>query len=784
VAARLEEAPESRALKDMATRLRDAMTGELAQAIRDGNETRSIALLKAGADPRGQFTKGLTFLAAAAANSKSDTVKAILELLPEDERAGFVNEAGLNGNTALHEAAFAQDKVAYRYLIEAGGDAEKPNTAGETPGQLMNQLVPRGDNGRSHSVVWDYLDILFMGGYHYAQRHRTTPVPLHTHLPTTTSPTPTERPSPTPPPQETEAQTYARLQDEVEDIANDINQRMGRIFAPADLRFERSDGRRYFMMGRLEVGGYVEGGDNARTTQMRRIRAMMEDIYENARRYNGRINISRIHELATSLGRTISIRRGNDNRTQFNPATGAITVLLSGRDGNYDRGNQIDADWARPANSPSWLAVGHEFNHVIQFLEGRPMVNEFVYPHRDRRIPRAELEAVGLIHFAGNVGTENALRAEAGLPLRTFYGFPDELINGLWGGKTAREWAEIFARPRDRRDVVTAYENLQTSLDQGYEEITTEERYEELMSGDPGVVTRFSYDDEFKDIIRFHQEKDGEIINRGVIDRQDHPELAGRAQYERGLMDDVKAGKYGFLPLFELRFREGSGRPGWSPAATRVVDEWLKNAKPSDEDMQKLWVAILGQGRWSRAELTRVLDSGVADGEGLGRLKTAITALFYDQAPVPTKQQYEDALNALAVYIATPMQSRERLLPELNDEAKGYLAIVVKYHLHNFNPEGKDKHQSGRVVRYHFGDDYLFKDVPNLIADRVENVFGPGFEGDGANDVVQQWFDDKGSDAHEAMKEAILKEYDGYTSWANWLFGGPNDPRLQLIDWD
>ncbi|GGE51586.1 hypothetical protein GCM10007276_30780 [Agaricicola taiwanensis] len=311
-----------------------------------------------------------------------------------------------------------------------------------------------------------------------------------------------------------------------------------------------------------------------------------------------------------------------------------------------------------------------------------------------------------------------------------------------------------------------------SSIDAGYKLVESEEDYYNLLSGDPGVVTYFSSDDEFSGIIRFHQEKDGKVFNKGVIDRQAHPDLADRARDERDLMDRVKRGEFDFASLFELRFGRASGQPEWSPAAKRVMDDWLSAAKPSEEEQRKIWSDLTHS---NYATMKEIRDSGVTNNHVL--IHQFIMAFFYDKAHVPNEQEYENALNALAVYIATSMQ-KERRLPVIEGEAREHLNTVIRYYHHNLKPRDEDKEFGLRALRYHLGDDYLFEDIPGIVGERVENVFGPGLEGALASNVVARWLSDKESDSYAVMKELIVEEHKKYTAFCNVYFGGPNDPRL------
>lgn len=135
--------------------LRDKMNGELGRAVFDGDQARATALLKAGADPKAAIngdpekSKGFTLLMYAAANKEPDTVKAMLDALPPDERKAFVNQKDDTGSTALHAAAFGGDDATYKTLVEAGGDETVKDGQGQTPKDVSGNLKKRGTSDPS-----------------------------------------------------------------------------------------------------------------------------------------------------------------------------------------------------------------------------------------------------------------------------------------------------------------------------------------------------------------------------------------------------------------------------------------------------------------------------------------------------------------------------------------------------------------------------------------------------------------------------------------------------------
>ncbi len=135
--------------------MRDKMNGELGTAVFNGDQSRAVALLKAGADPKAAIngdpekSKGFTLLMFAAANKEPEVVKAALDALPSDERKDFVNQKDSGGGTALHAAAFGGDDATYKMLVKAGGDETVKDDQGQTPKDVSGELKKRGTDEAS-----------------------------------------------------------------------------------------------------------------------------------------------------------------------------------------------------------------------------------------------------------------------------------------------------------------------------------------------------------------------------------------------------------------------------------------------------------------------------------------------------------------------------------------------------------------------------------------------------------------------------------------------------------
>jgi hypothetical protein len=86
-----------------------------------------------------------------------------------------------------------------------------------------------------------------------------------------------------------------------------------------------------------------------------------------------------------------------------------------------------DAMYTRLAGclTPSWIALAHELIHAWHHLGGNQYAEEINVSGTG--IKREELWTTGIGPYANTRISENALRQEAGLPLRAHYYFPDDV---------------------------------------------------------------------------------------------------------------------------------------------------------------------------------------------------------------------------------------------------------------------------------------------------------------------------------------------------------------------
>jgi len=74
--------------------------------------------------------------------------------------------------------------------------------------------------------------------------------------------------------------------------------------------------------------------------------------------------------------------------------------------------------------TPTWIALAHELIHALHHLSGTSYAEVVDAPGGEVR--REEMWTTGLGPYANTRLSENAIRAQAGLPLRTHYTFPDD----------------------------------------------------------------------------------------------------------------------------------------------------------------------------------------------------------------------------------------------------------------------------------------------------------------------------------------------------------------------
>lgn len=145
-----EPGSESMRLKEGSGLIRDSITNQLNQAVKDGKEEDALAAIAAGADPQaGSGNVNISLLSYAAGKSDSNTVKALVNAIPESDRAAFINQKGADGRTAMHSAADAGDTVSYQFLKSAGGDetikADNGKSAKDLLGPGVEDKAKRND---------------------------------------------------------------------------------------------------------------------------------------------------------------------------------------------------------------------------------------------------------------------------------------------------------------------------------------------------------------------------------------------------------------------------------------------------------------------------------------------------------------------------------------------------------------------------------------------------------------------------------------------------------------
>lgn len=467
--------------------------------------------------------------------------------------------------------------------------------------------------------------------------------------------------------------------------------------------------------------------------------------------------------------------QSDENRDgyQFDPDHGIHTIQISGTDRTATAlGNHMHM-------GDSTLA--HELLHAYHAAEHQTAA-QWNFDHRTFDIDRLrntgvtveEAWTTGLGPYRFLSRTQRGYDQYRGYEERVGYTTLDELDeNDNWGGIDASNASEWWVRYEEiRRTEAETSDNhwdKRASQEAGYKVITTEEEYRDLLSDEPGVKTFFSSNEESVAIIRFHQEDaDGKVINQGVIDRRESPAAAGHAMFERDMIERVQNNDVDFTPLFFLRFAEKTGRPQWSGGLTRVVDDWLKNADMSQAETTKLRDRIIaGEGGWTDRAVGNIRNSGVMENNTI--LGDAITAHFYDPQAYPSREEAEGALKALAVWIRNRMSIFSRHAPVFDEEARGYLRIIVARHLHTFKAKGKDAKATRLQQIYHFSDDYLYNDLPGMIGNRVEKAFQQNGWGSGsswAGTTVRSELKNHDSGNGKIMRDEIDQQHGDYASWA------------------
>ncbi len=148
---RLPDMAEDAGHKDISIYLQNQMNRQLLQAAQGGDSDRIGALVSAGADPHMQVSPGVSLLDYAAHSGDFDLTKAILEAVPEADRAEVINAPNENGLTTVLAAAAGMSPGSlggadvYEYLTELGGDTSVVDPqSGITASELFESRTVEG----------------------------------------------------------------------------------------------------------------------------------------------------------------------------------------------------------------------------------------------------------------------------------------------------------------------------------------------------------------------------------------------------------------------------------------------------------------------------------------------------------------------------------------------------------------------------------------------------------------------------------------------------------------
>jgi ankyrin repeat protein len=424
-------------LKRAAASLRDHMSAELVKAFADGNEDRAIELIMA-IDPRGEFgwDVGGTFLFFAAMRGQAKVVKAIVEAIPRDQRAGFINKQMKDGNTALHAAAASGDRHLYDYLKDEGGDPNIRNRKGKRPQDgLTEGIEARGDNHNKPGALhlnpfrlwWDVVTVAFGRRYNPSTGpFRDEPEVELEDLPPVVSR------------EEREArEIVGRIQ--ATDIGRDFEFQWGpnrdgtqltARLGPFTITPSNSDGT---VIPRAEQGQFL-------VDYLRAIETILSTEPP------GHIAVERVLRSGGTVHFMPQTEGLMPNTSAFTMADGGQMAIIRGpRQGGMDhRPNYRGHEWANRRNTPLDVIIFHELGHA-----GDMMLDETIGGHLHTILNAngidaeyVEAERVGLEPFDDRERypySENAYREARGLLLRTFLNDEREIgSNGRWGNGNVR----------------------------------------------------------------------------------------------------------------------------------------------------------------------------------------------------------------------------------------------------------------------------------------------------------------------------------------------------------
>ncbi len=124
-------------------RLQKAADKQLQAAFKKGDWKKAAKLIGAetGIDPMARYEHSkednVSLLSYAAGEGQLEVVKALVEKMPEDKRAYFINMAGSRSRTAMHSAAEGDHQEVYDYLESQGGEVDIGDEDGTTPYEML-----------------------------------------------------------------------------------------------------------------------------------------------------------------------------------------------------------------------------------------------------------------------------------------------------------------------------------------------------------------------------------------------------------------------------------------------------------------------------------------------------------------------------------------------------------------------------------------------------------------------------------------------------------------------
>lgn len=138
------------------------------------------------------------------------------------------------------------------------------------------------------------------------------------------------------------------------------------------------------------------------------------------------IAITYTADLGSTAQNSVNLNVGATNEVRAQEAPGRNFRLPAGGDSSLVRyGNDLAATYGAAIGvpTPAYIALGHELIHALHVISG-DVVKEYSWKTDGAIIEEAR--TVGLGPYANKRITENALRKEWNLTLRTYYGSPGD----------------------------------------------------------------------------------------------------------------------------------------------------------------------------------------------------------------------------------------------------------------------------------------------------------------------------------------------------------------------